>query len=724
MSRFKLVSKFNPAGDQPQAIESLAKNIQASVKHQVLLGVTGSGKTFTMANVIEKIQKPTLVISHNKTLAAQLYQEFKEFFPANAVHYFVSYYDYYQPEAYIPQTDTYIEKDAKINEELDRLRHAATQSLLSRDDVIIVASVSCIYNIGSPEEYRNLSVEIKKGQNISRQTFLRQLAALQYLRSDIDFKRGSYRVRGESLEIWLATGEQIIRVEFEGSKIVKITSRQIVARRDFFIAKGKPENSLRIYPAKFWVSPQEKINLALANIKAEMEEQTAKLKKLSKPLEAERLRRRTNFDLEMLKETGYCHGVENYSRHLEFREPGDAPFTLLDYFSNSHSHKFATNSHNSPNGFLTIIDESHMSIPQIGGMYFGDRSRKKTLIEFGFRLPSALDNRPLKFQEFEKKINQVIYVSATPGKYELGKSQVANRESLQSVIPAKAEIQNTGSRVKHGMTKKEKLPLQLPLLNKERVGVRSNLFIIQQLVRPTGLLDPEIEVRPTQNQIPNLIKEIKNRVAQKQRVLVTTLTKRMAEDLADYLAEEKIKTQYLHSEIKTLERPEILKDLRLGKYDVVVGVNLLREGLDLPEVSLVAILDADKEGFLRNETTLIQTIGRVSRHPAGLAIMYADKITYSMRRAIEETIRRRKIQEKYNKKHNISPQPIKKEVRPSIVEIKQEAKIAKTEKEYLKEYIKELQFKMDLANRNLQFDEAMRIQTEIDMLKQVQKNKK
>ncbi|TSC53752.1 MAG: excinuclease ABC subunit B [Parcubacteria group bacterium LiPW_39] len=739
---FKLHSKFKPAGDQPQAIDQLTKNIQAGVKHQVLLGVTGSGKTFTMANVIEKIQKPTLVISHNKTLAAQLYQEFKEFFPANAVHYFVSYYDYYQPEAYIPQTDTYIEKDAKINEELDRLRHAATQSLLARPDTIIVASVSCIYNIGSPEEYQNLSVEIKKGQNISRQTFLRQLAALQYLRSDINFKRGSYRVRGESLEIWLATGEQVLRITFGGSKISQITSRQTLTIRDFFTAKEINLSSVQIYPAKFWVSPQEKINLALANIRAELDGQLSRLKKEGKLFEAERLRRRTNFDLEMLKETGYCHGVENYSRHLEFRQPGDAPFTLLDFFSNSHSHKFATNSHNSPNGFLTIIDESHMSIPQIGGMYFGDRSRKETLIEFGFRLPSALDNRPLKFQEFEKKVNQVIYVSATPGKYELGKAQMANRPLRRSVseasksplpvVPALSRNPESGSRVpppsrlrragKPGMTKKEKQPLPSPLLDKERAGVGSKTFIIEQLVRPTGLLDPKIEVRPTKNQIPDLISEIKKRVAQKQRILVTTLTKRMAEDLADYLTEEKIKTQYLHSEIKTLERPEILKDLRLGKYDVVVGANLLREGLDLPEVSLVAILDADKEGFLRNETTLIQTVGRVSRHPQGLAIMYADKITYSIKRAIEETNRRRKIQEDYNKKHGIKPQPIRKAIRPSIVEVQKPAVAeASAGKEYLKEYIKELQFKMDLANRNLQFDEAMKIKTEVDKLKRVAK---
>jgi excinuclease ABC subunit B len=693
MSKFKLVSNFKPAGDQPQAIEALTKNILNGVKHQVLLGVTGSGKTFTMANVIEKIQKPTLVISHNKTLAAQLYQEFKEFFPANAVHYFVSYYDYYQPEAYIPQTDTYIEKDAKINEELDRLRHAATQSLLSREDTLIVASVSCIYNIGSPEEYENLSVPIKKGQRINRQTFLRQLAALQYVRADIDFKRGSYRVRGESIEIWLATGEQIIRVEFENSKITKITSRAIAATRDFFVAKEKTETSIRIYPAKFWVSPQEKINLALANIRAELDEQLAKLKKQGKLLEAERLRRRTNFDLEMLKETGYCHGVENYSRHLEFREPGEPPFSLLDYYLYPVRKIFS----NGARDFLMFIDESHMTIPQIGGMHEGDRSRKQTLIEFGFRLPSALDNRPLKFNEFEKKVNQVVYVSATPGKYEFGKSQVANRKS-------------------------QNLPLPPPLLDKERVGVRSKAFIIEQLVRPTGLLDPEIEVRATKNQIPDLIVEIKKRVTQKQRALVTTLTKRMAEDLADYLAEEKIKTHYLHSEIKTLERPEILKDLRLGKYDVVVGVNLLREGLDLPEVSLVAILDADKEGFLRNATTLIQTIGRVSRHPSGLAVMYADKITYSMRRAIEETNRRRKIQEDYNKKHGIRPQAIKKEIRPSIVQTEKPA-VAKAmaSKEYLKDYLKELQFKMDLANRNLQFDEAMKIKSEIDKLKKVAK---
>jgi excinuclease ABC subunit B len=557
---------------------------------------------------------------------------------------------------------------------------------------------------------------------------LRQLSALQFARKDINFTRGSFRVRGNTVEIWPATGEEIIRVEIDGSKISTIATRRTLSTKDLFVKKESAVESIKIYPAKFWVAPQEKINLALANIKAEMEKQIKKLKKQGKLLDAERLRRRTNFDLEMMKEIGYCHGIENYSRHLEFRQPGAPPFTLLDYFTHSRdSHKIRIpNSHD----FLLFIDESHMTVPQIGAMYEGDRSRKQTLIDFGFRLLSALDNRPLKFAEFEKKVNQVVYVSATPGKYELGKAlaslrgrsgQIANRKSPFSVIPARLaeartkrakagiQIEKPGFRLKAGMTAKTKT-----------VGVRSKTYIVEQLVRPTGLLDPEIEVRPTQNQIPNLIAEIKKRVEQKQRVLVTTLTKRMAEDLSEYLVEEKIKTQYLHSEIKTLERPEILKDLRLGKYDVVVGVNLLREGLDLPEVSLVAILDADKEGFLRNETTLIQTIGRVSRHPAGLAIMYADKITYSMKRAIDETNRRRKIQEKYNKKHSIEPRAIKKEIRPSIVEIK-EQKIAKNQKEYLRDYVKELQFKMDLANRNLQFDEAIRIKSEIEKLKNVAK---
>jgi excinuclease ABC subunit B len=690
---FKLQAKFKPAGDQPSAIEKITENIKFGAKHQVLLGVTGSGKTFTMANVVEKLQKPTLVISHNKTLAAQLYQEFKEFFPQNSVHYFVSYYDYYQPEAYIPQTDTYIEKDVKINDELDRLRHAATQALLSRNDVLIVASVSCIYNIGSPQDYRQLSVEIEKSQRISRQAFLRQLVTLQFVRADIDFKRGTFRVRGQIVEIWLTTGETVLKVEFGSNQITQITSRQLSSLKDLFIGKELPQSKAMIYPAKFWVSPQEKIDSALANIRAELYWQLKKLKRGKKLLEAERLRRRTNYDLEMLQEVGYCHGIENYSRHLEFRRPGKPPFALLDYY---------------PNDFLLFIDESHMSIPQIGGMYFGDRSRKETLINYGFRLPSALDNRPLKFSEFERKIKQVIYVSATPGKYEIKKSETDGRFG-RALSEDRRPAPQAAERSRAGVNDRER-------------KARPNRQIVEQLVRPTGLLDPEIEVRPTKNQIPDLINEIKKRVAEKQRSLVTTLTKRMAEDLADYLAEEKIKTHYLHSEIKTLERPEILRDLRLGRYDVVVGVNLLREGLDLPEVSLVAILDADKEGFLRNETTLIQTIGRVSRHPAGLAIMYADKITYSIKRAIEETERRRKIQKAFNKKHGLRPQAIKKEIRPNIVGLPKTADPAKSQKEYLKEYLKELQFKMELANRNLQFDEAMRIKTDIERLKGLAKN--
>lgn len=672
MPQFKLTSKFKPTGDQPRAIAELAKNIESGVKHQTLLGVTGSGKTFTMANVVEKLQRPTLVISHNKTLAAQLYQEFKEFFPDNAVHYFVSYYDYYQPEAYIPQTDTYIEKDAKVNDELDRLRHAASQALLSRNDVLVVASVSCIYNIGSPEDYKSLSVEVKTGQKIARQDFLRKLTALQYLRSDIDFKRGTFRVRGEIVEVWLATGEAIIKLDFDKDRIAEISIKQLYSLKDIFSGQDQPIESAVIFPAKFWVSPQAKINLAMANIKAELAGQLTQLKKENKLLEAERLKRRTNYDMEMLKEVGYCYGVENYSRHLDFREPGEPPFTLIDYF---------------PKDFLLFIDESHMTIPQVGAMYEGDRSRKQSLIEFGFRLPSALDNRPLKFEEFEKKVNQAIYVSATPAKYERGKSSPStdSTSSLQA-----------GSRQR---------------------------YIVEQLIRPTGLLDPVIEVRPTKDQIPNLISEIKERAKKGQRTLVTTLTKRMAEDLAEYLAEEGIKTQYLHSEIKTLERPEILKDLRLGKYEAVVGINLLREGLDLPEVSLVAILDADKEGFLRNETTLIQTIGRASRHQNGMAIMYADKITDSMKKAIEETNRRRKIQEDYNKKHNITPQAIEKEIRPSIVEVVKETKPAQSQKEYLKEYIRELESKADLATRNLQFDQASVLKEEIEKLKKITKKR-
>jgi len=577
---FKLKAPFKPTGDQPQAIEKLVKNLKAGIKHQVLLGVTGSGKTATMSWVIEKIQKPTLIISPNKTLCAQLYQEFREFFPDNAVHFFVSYYDYYQPEAYIPQTDTYIEKDAKINEEIDRLRHAAVQDVLTRNDVIVVASVSCIYNIGSPEDYQRVSLEIAPGKKIKRKDFISHLISLGYQRNDIEFLPSTFRVRGEVIDIFLVTGKEILRVEFLGDKIEKISIAKDTLSPSYTIFNGK----YLIYPAHFWVTPQERLKIALENIRLELQERLKELKKQKKLVEAQRLEQRTNYDLEMIEETGYCHGIENYSRHLEFRKPGEAPFTLLDYF---------------PKDFLVFIDESHLTIPQLRAMANQDRSRKKSLIEYGFRLPSAIDNRPLTFEEFNQKINQIIYVSATPDEYEKKKA-----------------------------TKK---------------------YIVEQLIRPTGLVEPSIEVRPTENQVKDLIKEIKKRIKIKQRVLVLTLTKRLAEALTDYLAKENIASQWLHSEVKTLERPQILKELREGKYDVLVGINLLREGLDLPEVALIAILDADKEGFLRSETTLIQIMGRAARHPEGHCILYADKITKSMEKAIKEIERRRKIQLAYNK---------------------------------------------------------------------------
>jgi len=642
---FKLISKFKPTGDQPQAIEKLTKNLKAGVKHQVLLGVTGSGKTYTCAKVIEKIQKPTLWISHNKTLAAQVYQEFKEFFPSNAIHYFVSYYDYYQPEAYIPQTDTYIEKDAKINEEIDRLRHAAVQDLLTRDDIIIVASVSCIYNIGSPEAYQKVSLEIKPGQKIKRKDFIYYLTSLQYQRNDVDFKPGTFRVRGNIIDVYVVTGKEILRVEFLKDKIDTLFSLTPSLTPKYKILN----NSYRLYPAHFWVTPQEKLNIAIENIKLELQEQLKKLKKEKKFLEAQRLEQRTNYDLEMLKETGYCHGIENYSRHLEFRKPGEAPFTLIDYF---------------PKNFLVFIDESHITLPQLHAMANQDRARKRTLIEYGFRLPSAIDNRPLTFEEFEKRTNQVIYVSATPAEEE-----------------------------------------------RKKAGKK---YIIEQLIRPTGLLEPSIEVRPTKGQIKNLIGEIKKRINKKQRTLVLTLTKRLAEALSDYLTEEKIKTQWLHAEIKTLKRPQILKDLREGKYDVLIGINLLREGLDMPEVALVAILDADKEGFLRSETALIQIMGRAARHPEGDCILYADKITLSIKKAIQEVSRRRKIQQEYNKKYKITPKPIIKEIREWPFVPKKEVTTFEfcltQDKKLLEKEIKE-------AIKNLDFERAAQIRDLIKKLK-------
>ncbi len=650
MSKFNLKSSYKPTGDQPAAIDALVKNLEKSVKEQTLLGVTGSGKTFTMANVVQKVQKPTLVLCHNKTLAAQLYSEFKQFFPDNAVHYFVSYFDYYQPEAYIARSDTYIEKDSQINEEIDRLRHAATSSLLSRRDVLIVASVSCIYGIGSVEDYGDLAVSIKVGETRKRDKLLRHLTDIQYERNDIDFHRGTFRVRGDVVDIYPASEEIAYRVEFFGDEIEKITkldplTGEILSKLD----------SLKVYPGSHYVTPQEKLKGALSKIRNELDERLALFKKNGQLLEAQRLEQRTNFDLEMMEETGFVKGIENYSRYLTNREEGDQPATLLDYF---------------PDDYLMFIDESHMTIPQVRGMYNGDRARKEVLVEHGFRLPSALDNRPLNFTEFERHVNNVVYVSATPADYELSRS------------PEPA----------------------------------------QQIIRPTGLLDPEIEVRPVTHQVDNLIEEIRKTIESKHRVLVTTLTKRMSEDLTEYLQELGIKVAYLHSEVETLERTDILRDLRLGVYDVVVGINLLREGLDLPEVSLVAILDADKEGFLRSDAALIQTIGRAARHQEGRVIMYADRITGSMKRAIDETNRRRKIQEEHNKKHGITPESIAKMIdkglRPDLPDSeKPKLDLKKIPKDEYKHLIRDLNAQMQMASGNLQFERAAELR---DMIQEIE----
>ncbi len=660
---FKLTSKFKPTGDQPQAIEKLTAGLKSGLKHQTLLGVTGSGKTFTIANVIAQVKKPTLVISPNKTLAAQLYQEFKEFFPNNSVHYFVSYYDYYQPEAYIPHTNTYIEKDSRINEEIDKLRHAATQALLTRDDVIIVASVSCIYNLGSPEEYKKMSLEIFEGQKMSNQELQKNLLRLQYAQ-DIELKRGKFRKTRDEFEIIPATGDKIFKIKILGNKVKKISVAENFDLDSLDLDELKYQRIIetKIFPAKYWIAPQNKTALALSNIRAELEKHVAKLKKEGKAEEAWRLKERTEFDINMIKQNGYCHGIENYSRHLDFRNPGDPPYTMLDFF------KFKGD-------FLTIIDESHITAPQIRGMFHGDHSRKATLIKHGFRLPSAIDNRPLKFGEFSKRVSQTIYVSATPNVFELKKSG------------------------KKGLA--------------------------EQLVRPTGLLDPTIEIFPTKGQIPHLISEIKKRMAKKQRVLVTTLTKRMAEDLAEYLADEKIKVNYIHSEIKTLKRLEIIHDLRLGNYDVIVGVNLLREGLDLPEVSLIAILDADKEGFLRNATTLIQTMGRAARNIDGHIVMYANKTTKSMESAIRETLRRRKAQEKYNLKNKITPATVFKEIKKSDLPASTAPKIIYAGYDFSKTSnftsarvrLNELQKEIDRAIKKLDFERAMVIREQMKELR-------
>lgn len=655
-NKFELVSKYEPRGDQPKAIDELVERVLAGQRHQTLLGATGTGKTFTVSNVVKEINRPTLVIAHNKTLAGQLYSEFKEFFPNNAVEYFVSYYDYYQPEAYVPSTDTFIEKDASINDEIDKLRHSATSALFERNDVLIVASVSCIYGLGNPEEYRNQVLSLRMGMEKDRDQLLRNLVDIQYARNDIDFQRGTFRVRGDSVEIIPASKEEhCIRIEFFGDEIDRI--REVDALTGEII--GDREH-VAIFPASHFVTGDEKMKLAIANIEKELEERLEELRSQNKLLEAQRLEQRTNYDLEMMREMGFCSGIENYSRHLTLREAGATPYTLLDFF---------------PEDFLVVVDESHVTLPQIRGMYNGDQARKQVLVDHGFRLPSALDNRPLKFDEFEKKVKQIIYVSATPGPYEIEHTPV----------------------------------------------------MTEQIIRPTGLLDPLVEVRPIEGQIDDLIGEINKRTAKNERVLVTTLTKKMSEDLTDYLKEIGIKVAYLHSEIKTLERIEVIRDLRVGKYDVLIGINLLREGLDIPEVSLVTILDADKEGFLRSERSLIQTMGRAARNANGQVIMYADKMTDSMQKAIEETQRRREKQIAYNEKHNITPQTIKKDVRDVIratvaaegqAEYAEKTKsIAKLTKKEREKVMESMEIEMREAAKALDFEKAAELRDIIFELK-------
>jgi excinuclease ABC subunit B len=651
MAKFEIKSDYKPTGDQPSAIAKLTEGISKGEKNQVLLGVTGSGKTYTMANLIQNTQKPTLVLSHNKTLAAQLYGEFRRFFPNNEVHYFVSYFDYYQPEAYIARSDTFIEKDSAINEEIDRLRHAATDALLTHRDVIIVASVSCIYGIGSPTDYNDLRVTVKLGERRLRDKFLRHLTDIQYQRNDIDFHRGTFRVRGDVVDVFPAGEELAYRIEFFGDEIERITKIDPLTGE----LLGKPD-SLTIFPGSHYVTPFEKLKVALGQIESELGERTDQFKKMGKLVEAQRLQQRTKFDLEMLEQTGFVKGIENYSRYLTDRQPGEQPATLLDYF---------------PDDFLMLIDESHMSVSQVRGMYNGDRARKESLVEYGFRLPSALDNRPLTFTEFEQHMNQVVYASATPAQYEL----------THSPEP------------------------------------------VQQVIRPTGLIDPPIEVRSVDGQVDDLIDQIRKTLEKSQRVLVTTLTKRMSEDLTEYLKELNIKVAYLHSDVDTLDRTDILRDLRLGTYDVLVGINLLREGLDLPEVSLVAILDADKEGFLRSDTALIQTIGRAARHVEGRVIMYADHVTDSMKRAIDETNRRREIQQAYNKEHNITPtgisRAVEKGMRPDLPEEAKKAKLdlKKIPKDEYKSLVRDLTGQMDLAAANLEFEKAAELRDIITDIK-------
>ncbi|QHN07307.1 excinuclease ABC subunit UvrB [Methanothermobacter sp. THM-2] len=643
MMKFELVSDYRPLGDQPKAIRSLVEGINSGMSEQTLLGVTGSGKTFTIANVIEEVQKPTLVISHNKTLAAQLYEEFREFFPDNAVEYFVSYYDFYQPEAYIPQTDTYIDKEASINDEIDRMRHSATQALLSRDDVIVVSSVSCIYGIGAPADYGEFTLHLEVGSAIGREEILSSLVSMQYERNDVEFDRGQFRVRGDTIEINPIHGTPPIRIELFGDEVDSISTVHRVTGK-----RLQKLDRITVFPAKHFVIPEDRLKRAIESIEEELEDRLRELRAQNKLLEAQRLEQRTRFDMEMLREMGYCQGIENYSMHLSGRKWGEKPNTLLDYF---------------PEDFLTVIDESHVTVPQIRGMYNGDRARKETLVEYGFRLPSAKENRPLRFDEFQESIGQVIYVSATPGKYELSRSQ----------------------------------------------------NIVEQIIRPTGLVDPEVKIRPVKGQVDDLLSEIRRRVDLGQRVLVTTLTKRMAEDLTDYYSRVGVRVRYLHSEIDTLERVEIIDDLRRGEFDCLVGVNLLREGLDLPEVSLVAILDADREGFLRSETSLIQTIGRAARNVNGQVIIYADRLTDSVKAAVETTNRRRKLQMEYNRRHGIKPRSTKRTLREK--KEKEEIRAEEIPRDELEVIIKDLEAEMREAARNLEFERAARLRDQIMSLK-------